>query len=321
MLIDTCDIDDLSPLPAMECPIAAEAHPEAEATHERSLAWVCATGLAIAPNQVDRLRAAQIGWLASRGFPRARPWALQLASDWTTLFCMLDDHVEAIAAATDVDARLACLLHAFRRAEVTTADDPFATALVDLRTRMDRLAPARWVARFTARIEELFACFAAEARYRERRSPPDLATYLELREVSVGLHVLFTFSELTDAIALPEEILRHPAVRSLETRASNLVGWANDILTHEKEVAQGEVLNLVIVMQAAGHGPPREALARVIVRHNAEMRAFVAGVAALPSFGECHDEAVRRHVAVLRAWVAGHLAWGVETGRYRPRPQ
>lgn len=319
MTINTCDIGNLSPLPDMECPIAAEAHPDAEATHERSLAWACATGLAAAPKQLARARAAKIGWLASRGFPRARPWALQLASDWTTLFCMLDDHVEAIPAAGDVEARLAGLLHAFTRAEVATADDPFAAALVDLRTRMDRLAPARWVARFTARLAELFACFAAEAHHRERRSPPDLATYLQLREVSVGLHVLFTFSELTDAIELPDEVLRHPALRSLETRASNLVGWANDILTYEKEVAQGEVLNLVVVLQAAGRGSPRDALARVIARHNAEIRAFVADIAALPSFGECHDPAVRRHVAVLQAWVAGHLAWGVETGRYRPR--
>lgn len=310
-----CDHDHLSGLPALACPLAARVHHDADATHERSIAWACATGLA-APGQLARVRAARIGWLAARGFPRARLWALQLASDWTTLFCLLDDHVEALPTAGAVEARLAGLLRALDTA-TAPAGDPFATALADLRARMDRRAPARWIARFVARVAELFACFAAEAQFRDRRRAPDLATYLELREVSVGLHVLFTFSELTDAVDLPPAVREHPALRSLEARASNLVGWANDILTHEKEVAQGEVLNLVVVLQAGDLCTVRDALARVIDRHNAEMRAFLAEVAALPAFGP-HDAAVRRHVDVLLAWVAGHLAWGRETGRYRP---
>ena len=317
MSTSACEVDVLSCLPGLECPIAPEVHAQAESAHERTIAWLCATGLAPTLRHVTRLRAARVGWLVARGFPRARAWALQLASDWTALFCLLDDHVEAIASAGAVEARLAGLLAAFDAAAGPDGD-PLAAALADLRRRMDRLAPARWVDRFRARLGELFACFTAEAGFRERGAPPALAAYLALREVSVGLHVLFTFTALTEAIDLPAEVLAHPAIASLERRASNVVGWANDILTYEKEVAQGEVLNMVVVLQAAHGHAPREALARGIARHNAEVQAFLAEAAALPSFGE-HDAAVARHVAVLRAWIPGHLAWGVETGRYRPR--
>ncbi len=312
----SCEVNVLSQVPGLECPILTEAHARAEEIHERTVAWTEGTGLATTPEQSARIRAARVGWLVSRGFPRARVWALQLASDWTTLFCLLDDHLEAHGSERAVESRLAALLAAFDDA-AAPAGDAFAAALVDLRRRFDRWASPRWVARFRARLDELFACFVAEAAVRERGRPPGLPAYLRLREVSVGLHVLFTFSELTEAIALPAEVLAHPAIASLERRASNLVGWANDVLTREKEAAQGDVLNMVMVLEAEGAAPD-DALARVVARHNEEMRAFVAEVAALPSFG-VHQSAVARHVSVLRAWVPGHLAWGVENGRYRPR--
>jgi hypothetical protein len=70
-----------------------------------------------------------------------------------------------------------------------------------------------------------------------------------MREVSVGLYFGFRLGELTDGIDLPLDRPRAPdVIRNLESKAAYIVGLANDIYTVEKEMAKGEVNNMVLVL-------------------------------------------------------------------------
>lgn len=95
--------------------------------------------------------------------------------------------------------------------------------------------------------------------------------------------------------------------------ASNLIGWANDVHTYEKEIREGEVNNLVAVLAEAEGIDLHAAVTRAIAMHDAEMRSFVARSAELVA-----RPGLAGYVLMLRRWVRGHLDWALETGRYRP---
>jgi 5-epi-alpha-selinene synthase len=301
------------------CPLVGDLHAEVVAINERTVEWAAEMGLIQTEKQTSHLLASKIGWLVARGFPKGRVSALQIAADWTTLFCLLDDRIEKFPHAEMVGSFLKGLLDVFRGdAKSIDPEEPCVRALLDLRLRMLMEGTPRWVARFADRLQELFACFTSEAAHRAEANVMELAAYMRQREVTVGLYPQFELSELTDGIVLPDEVREHPALQRLMARASNIVGWANDIFTYEKEIAQGEIHNLVVVLMNGGDLSLVEAEEMAVRLHNAEVMAFLEEEAALPSFGPMVDGEVLRFTAVLKTWVRGHLDWARETGRYQP---
>jgi hypothetical protein len=260
---------------------------------------------------------AKVGWLVARAFPTAISRGLQLVADWTLLFCVLDDYIEKLDTADEVAAYLQHLLDVFRADIAGSCEDPFAAGMLDLRQRLLALASPIHFERFADRLEELFAGNVAEAQDRDRAQIPDVASYMQLREVTIGLQVMFALSELLEGFSLPERVREHPALRRLATRTSKIVGWANDLFTYEKEIIQGELHNLVLVLMNEHRMSIAEAVAAAVRLHDDEVRGFLKEVDQLPSFGMA-DASVQRFVEMLRCWIRGHLDWAHETGRYRP---
>ena len=260
---------------------------------------------------------AKAGWLVARAFPTAIPQGLQLVADWTVLFCVLDDHIEQLGSADEVAAYLQHLLGVLRGDAAGSHDDPFAAGMRDLGQRLRVMAPPRHVTRFVDRMAELFAGNVAEARNREHAQIPSLASYRQLREVTIGLQVMFALAEVLEQFTLPEFVRDHPALQRLAARTSRIVGWANDLFTYEKEIIGGQIHNLVLVLMTERGLPIAEAMAAAVALHDDEVRGFLREVAQLPSFGIA-DPCVQRLVEMLRCWIRGHLDWAHETGRYRP---
>ena len=118
-------------------------------------------------------------------------------------------------------------------------------------------------------MRELFAAFVVEAQTRSAGSIPGLASYLQLREQTVGLHVEFALGEIVEAITLTPAERGHAGLVTLARLASDLVGWANDIYTHEKEMRAGETHNLVFVLAQAEGLPLAAAVERAVAMHDA----------------------------------------------------
>jgi len=159
-----------------------------------------------------------------------------------------------------------------------------------------------------------------EAKYRHLEAVPELGIYRKMREVSVGLYFGFRLGELTDGIELPTLAREHSVIRNLESRAAYIVGLANDIYTVEKEMARGEVNNMVLVLMHEESIDFDTALERAAGLHDAETREFMHQVNTLPSFGAEVDAQVRRYIEVLTSMISGHRIWARETGRYDSFP-
>lgn len=300
---------------SLHCPIESAVHPEVDLIHARSVVWARDLGLAQAGTAEARLHAARIGWLVARAHPRGDTAIVQLAADWTTVFCLLDDRLERLESPAAVAGYLSALSGILRHGG-DPGLDPVKRACADLRSRLLGAAPASFHARWNERIDQLFAAFGREAAVRAARVVPELGDYLPMREVTVGIHVELEIGELASGIELSEAARNHPVRVALARMASNLIGWANDVFTFEKELRQGETTNLVAVL-AQSHGLGlADALAAASARHDEEMQAFLALAAEVPKVAGGAE--LQGHVALLRAWVRGHLDWAHETGRYDP---
>ncbi|MFO0758609.1 MAG: hypothetical protein U0359_19100 [Byssovorax sp.] len=309
-------------LPELHCPFAPAVNPEAEALQARSIAWACTMGLCPTEGAAARLDKAKIAWLVARAHPHAARPVLQIAADWTVLFCMLDDHLERLPSPSAVAAVLADLgqilcdgraLHDLAARPFDLATQAFFRAGADLYTRLAGLAAPPFRARVASRMRVLFEAFVREAHGRQAGRPPGLERYLPMREVTVGIHVELAFGEIVEGIALSAPARACVKQHGLDRRASNLIAWANDIYTVEKELAQGDPHNLVLVLAAEGRSLTFAA-ALAARMHDEEARTFAALIA---SIERSADPELRRYLAMLTRWVRGHLDWGRETGRYR----
>ncbi len=106
-------------------------------------------------------------------------------------------------------------------------------------------------------------------------------------------------------------------MRRLTVASHRVVCWANDLASLKKELASGDVHNLVMVMARAEDLGLQEAVDRVARMHDAEVRTFVSLSSRLPSFEAVVDEHLGRYVAVLQARMRGNLDWSREAARYR----
>jgi hypothetical protein len=279
----------------------------------RSVEWAERLALIQGEPQKNRLHRSKIAWLVGRVSPTASLEGLQVASDWTTLFCLMDDRIEdPTLHPIQASALLSQWLRSFR--EGTASQDAISQAFADLHQRM-RTSEGRFQ-NFLSRIEELCLCFSWEAIHRRQKITPDLETYLHMREISVGIFAELALSGFTDGIDLPLEILEHPSLKRLMVLVSRVVGCANDLFTYEKELQQGELHNLVHVLMTREQLSKEEAISTAIQIHDDAVREFHRLSQELPTFeGEEHN--VRRFVSLLERWMSGHLEWAKETGRYR----
>jgi len=299
------------------CPFPSQVSPWAEDAQAESLRWARSFGLCADEDGYRRLARARIAWLPARAFPMATRTGLQIAADWTTLFCLLDDLIEAEGANMLSLARLVSrVLEAFRLRSAA-AGDALGQALAHLRQRMHEATGDAWVERFADILERLFSAFMWEGINRQNAIRPSVSAYLTMREITVGVLPQLALAELTDAIRLSPAVLSHATVRRMASMSCNVVGWMNDLFTFERELAEGEIHNLVIVLMDQQGLPVEEALSVVHRRCEDEVRAFIALEQQLPDVGE-ESVMLRRYVGIMRSWMRGHLDWAMETGRYKP---
>ncbi len=306
-------------IPELYCPFDPAVHPKAATVHAASVAWAMAMGLARDDKHVQALHTAKVGWLVARAFPIADQMdALQIAADWITLFCLIDNHIESIRGPALSHVYLKSLLNVFRDGAAPLIVDPFAQAFRDLRERMIAVNVPFWITRFGDQLQRLFGTFVDEAKWRQLEAVPDMVRYRKMREVSSGLYFGFRLGELTDNINLPPHVREHATVKLLESKASLIVGLANDIYTVERELARGEVNNMVMVLMHDEGLTVEQAMTRTVEMHDAETREFIALAVQLPRFSPQVDSDLQRYVDVLSSMISGHRSWAIETARYTP---
>ena len=100
---------------------------------------------------------------------------------------------------------------------------------------------------------------------------------------------------------------------------NNVVCWVNDLYSLRKELARGEINNIVVVVQHARHCTLQEAVNHVCTMVETDVRLFMETEQLLPSFSPRIDQDVRKYLIDLRGLMHCKLDWEHETPRYSQR--
>lgn len=306
------------------CPFAPAMSRHADAVQRHTVGWVRRFALLPDESAYKKFEAAGLGRLVGRTHPHAECEQLQLISDWHAWLFLRDDKGDESEAADrpyELSTADNHLLDVLEGAQAASSEDPLAHALYDLRGRLvaclrENALPVAWMRRFVRVVREHLEATLWEASNRARGIPPDVATYVRMRPLTGGLAIITELVEIIEGRHLPIELREHDAVRRLTTASHNIVCWANDVISLEKELRNGEVNNLVVVLSEVEGITLREAADRVVDLHNAEMGTFVDLAARIPTFWPEADANLQLYISSLRARIRGVLDWSSESSRY-----
>jgi hypothetical protein len=297
----------------------------AQAEHDTE-AWVRRMHLVRSAEAARHFDAIGAGGLAARVYGDAATAEKQkVVTDWLSWLFVFDDQVDEGNVGQRPE-RLATLLDVMllaTDAAPPVANLPLATALADLWRRIQPRMPQAWCHRFLQHVAEYFHGAHWEAKNRAAGRVPTPVEYPAMRRTAGAMMPTFDLIEFVHDLDLPVQLRVHPLYLDLVTTAADVVCWTDDLVTVEKEMARGDVHNLVIVLahyencsvEAASrrvHGMLTE---RVDAFLDAERRLFDSFDAF--GFSRTQRAQAERWVHGLRTWMRGHLDWGTETPRYQ----
>lgn len=307
-------------MPELFCPFPSVINPHIETVQHQTIAWASRFRLIDSPQLQHRHNQAQFSRVVGRAYPNAAPADLRLVCDWNTALFVWDDCCDEAQLGRHPEllrARGSQLLDVLLGTAPSDPEDNLIQALANVGDRLRQRMPGSWVRRFVHHVQEYVEGTLWEAQNRVQGIVPDLATYMRMRQLAGALYAYFEFADLTEQIDLPIHIRKHPMVEQLKLMAANVVAWANDIFSLEKELRHGDVHNLVIALQREQQLTWQSAIDRTAELHNLEVSNFIELVTRLPVFGPAIDLPLQRYVGVLRSWMRGNIDWSCETGRYR----
>ncbi|NIG55236.1 hypothetical protein [Chitinophaga sp. Cy-1792] len=309
-------------LPALRYPFPSRVNPRAAEAQIHVTDWVKHFNLITSPLAQAKFNRAKFAWLAARAFPDAAFDELCLIADFNTWLFLLDDQCDENAAgkkAAYLRTIMAGLMDIFRQNKVFTLEEagPLPASLSDIWARMRNISQPAWRLRFIRSMEDYFNSCIWEADNRENNVVPSLKDYVHMRPYTGALFADVEAIDIIEKIYLRENVLYNAILQRMILACNNIVCWSNDIISCNKESLQGDVHNLVLVLQHEQGLTLQDAVAEATRMHNEELAIFLVLEKLLPVQHTDEDYELLRYVSVLRSWMIGNYEWSViDTGRY-----
>lgn len=298
------------------CPFVPRIHSLASEADRNAVQWARRHGLISTDQAAAKLQILKIGHLAGRTHPDAPAGSLGLIADWCAWFFEHDD----ICDEQLPDPQAVAAFHRPLKAIIggsQQAGSGVERALFDLWQRTASGAPAGWGRRFARHLDAFFDSKVWEAQQRQRGVPPDLHLYIAQRPVASGMFAYIDLIEVSYEAWLAPEAWH--ALHELRALTARVCCWANDLISFERERAQGEVLNLVAVIMAGGLDE-RAAWAQAVDLHDDDVQAFRARAEWLreraAGRGDLSAQALEHYIGHLSAYMRGNLDWTASAARY-----
>ena len=316
------------PMPSVFCPFPPQIAPTVADVHRYAVQWATRHRLLASPQARGRYAAAKFANLIARCYPTASLEDLCLATGWLTMLFHLDDFLESALGREPKRMRPALrrLLQALRDAPdgrvvpgALPHDElgrPVCDALADVwRRTAPRVSPL-WQARFLGHVGDYLEGNLWEAANRAAARVPSVGEYRTMRRHSAATAMFFDLIEPFRGVELTPNVLADPTFVALCRAADNAVAWFNDLASWPKEVAAGEVHNLVLVLRHHHRLTIEDAVYQAVVDHDTEVHTFLTLRDSLAAAPVSHEQAVRDVVADLAHWIRGNIDWSQESARY-----
>lgn len=234
-------------------PFTSRISPLASTVGEFNRDWAIRVGLVKDEAEDSWLACCAPHLAAARMYPQAAVADLTLVSGYLTWLFALDDQMDAREAGNQSSAvltRVALAVREAHRGIIEQSGDPLVDAFAELHRRSQARAPAAYLRRQLAHLSETFEAFGTEIRHRTAAIPPTSAEYTEQRRRTSCARIFADFTELVTGIE-PPTVLCGVEYQTVIDCAADIGAWDNDLVSLCREIPQGEVNNLVLVLSTA----------------------------------------------------------------------
>ena len=281
-------------------------------------AWLVRRELGPAPSDLREHMARGFTQLASTLHPHAhREWQVLLGK-WYCWSFLHDDRCDASDLGWQpkrIEILTDRLSEIFAGAKVGDEDEPLGLALAELRGELLGVGGAPWFRELSVELGRYFSALHWEACNRADGATPSVDRYLEMRPVTAGLRIDDLFSR-ADGVFMPAKVREQPLLLALTRLSNEVVCWANDLISLDKELAQGDVHNLVQVLQHAHGVSLQTAVEQANARHHETLARYLETEQRVQQqLGNL--QSLTTYLELLRARMRGIHDWAVVSGRYR----
>lgn len=315
-----------SELPDIYCPFPQRTNPNVGSTRAHLDEWTLNTGLVHRDSARERFEQADFGSFVGMVYPTADSKSLDLVADWFVWLFLVDDQLDdghlgrSPERVRDVVELMRTVIAGKEPAPLPDGRLPAAVvALADLWERTTPAAAPHWRTRFGWHLTTyLMTTTTWEAGNRAAGVVPSEETYIAKRRHTGAIHVCMDLIEIVAGIEAPESIHNDSRFITALEASCNVVCWANDVYSYEKEQVLGEIHNLVhLVRHHRGYGK-RQALEHVCAEVARETERFLTAEAELLAAYPQLSWMLTPYLEGMQSWMRGNLDWSRQTPRYNP---
>jgi 5-epi-alpha-selinene synthase len=253
-------------------------------------------------------------------YPSAGLEELFLCCDWYNWGFTYDDMCDNLEFSTQLyefDQIQAHLLAVFQDSPLVSVREPVVAMLSDIWQRARQLTSATWQQRFARHHVEYFASLQQEFANRLHQQIPSMQAYIMNRRLTAASTVCLDLIELVHHIEIPVEVYESHPFQAILNSTYDIVHWTNDVYSLSKELAYGEVNNLVVVVQHQERCSLQDALNRVCAMINRETQHFQELVQCLPPYPLEVGRAIRAYLVDVGHYIRTALDYERTGSRYQ----
>ncbi|MEA5625451.1 terpene synthase family protein [Nostoc sp. UHCC 0251] len=302
------------------CPFSSHINKYVDVLEECSLEWVTRFKLLANESVYRRFTKSNFFKLVAGAYPYCNLEKINIASDLFSWLFIWDDQCDMSDLGQQPEALKLFhkrFIEVLNGAELTSNDIQLSYALRDLRLRMLQKVSIKWFHHFVCSFEEYFAGCVQEASNRAQEIIPDIDTYIRIRNLSSAGDLTVVLIEFCDQLLIPDIVRQHDIFKKIKEKTINILAWCNDIFSYSREMASGDVHNLVLVLYYQQQLPLEVAIKRAVEIHDQEVRELINLEVSLPSFGEEVDIELAKYISGMYAWIRGNLDWYFNSDRYQ----
>ena len=307
-------------IPDIYCPFPSLISPHLEEVQAHAQKWLNTIGLVPRGIAQSTFLTCEVPWITCSIYPSAEPEELFLCCDWYNWGFTYDDLCDNVGLGRrlyELDQTQAHLLAIFQNSPPASTREPIVTALSDIWQRARQLTTATWQRRFALHHAEYFASLRQEAVNRLHQEIPSVQAHIDNRRSTSVSTVCLDLIELAQHIEIPVEVYESQIFQAILNSAYDIVGWTNDVYSLSKELARGEVNNLVIAVQHKNGGSLQSAINHVCAMINRETQNFRKLVQSLPPYPAKVDRIIRTYLIDVGHYIRTALDYERTGSRYQ----
>jgi germacradienol/geosmin synthase len=321
-------------MPDIQIPYEVRISPHEDTARRHSVEWAKRTGYVdgVVWRDEETVRGFDFAVCAASIHPDATAEELSLSTCWLTWGTYADDFFPLtfnrsrdLAAAKTFCARMALFMPLGEGTDAPAVPlNSIELGLADLWERTaGGLTPS--IRRILRRsVLDMVDSWLWELQNHVQHRIPDPIDYVEMRRATFGSDLTMNLARLSLGDVVPDALRQTTPMRSIESAASDVACFINDLYSFRKEIqVEGELNNLVLVTRTFLACPSQHAMDTVneLITQRREQFDHMAAID-LPAvldhlgFDSAAREGAESYVQLLRDWMAGILRWHQLTRRY-----